>query len=253
MNVKREYKLLYVILMILVLVIATIGSTYAYWAATTSSTSNALNTGSTIYSISMELNPLYHGTTFIPMDDTDALKGLGNECKDKYGRGACSAYTIYVYGYNEGLDYISGVMNINTTNMQNISYMMLRISDEYNEENCVKIENENYCIAKEATPMGEGKDLSLGDKYDVRGMTSTKFILLMWLSNLEESQNDTDVGSFNAEVTMQAGNGGKIQGTIQSAIHIENGDNPPPTDDNTNSDNTSSEDNNPVEEESTNG
>lgn len=249
---KKEYKLMYVILMILVLTIATIGSTYAYWAATTSSTSNAVNTGSTIYSISMDLEPLYHGTTFIPMDDTDALKGLAKECKDKYGRGACSAYTIYVYGYNEGLDYISGVMDITTTNMQNISYMMLRISDEYNEENCVKIDNENYCISKEATPMGEGKELSLGEKYDVRGMTSTKFILLMWLSNLEESQNNTDIGSFNAAVTIQAGSGGKIQGSIQSAFQIENGTTPPSTDENTEENNPATGENNSTEEGTTN-
>lgn len=219
---KKEYRLLYVVFMVGILAITTIGATYAYWAATASSTNTALNTGSTIYSISMDLKPLYHDFSVIPMNDQDALKGLKNECKDKYGRGACSAYTIYVYGYNTDLDYISGVMDISTNNMQNLSYMMLRLSDIYVEDSCVTINEENYCIVKEATSIGDGIGLSLGDAYDVKGMSETKFILLIWLSNLQVGQNDSDIGSFNATITMQAGSGGEIKGSIASSIKIEN-------------------------------
>ena len=109
-------------------------------------------------------------------------------------------------------------------NMQNLSYMMLRLSDTFDEDNCVTIEEsqENYCIVKEATAIGDGVGLSLGDSYDVTGITSTKFILLMWLSNFDYSQNDIDVGSFDAIITMQAGNGGEIKGSIASAIQIDN-------------------------------
>ena len=101
---------------------------------------------------------------------------------------------------------------------------MLRLSDTFDEDNCVTIEEsqENYCIVKEATAIGDGVGLSLGDSYDVTGITSTKFILLMWLSNFDYSQNDIDVGSFDAIITMQAGNGGEIKGSIASAIQIDN-------------------------------
>ena len=218
---KREFKLLYVVLAVMVLSITTIGATYAYWTASTSSLSNAVNTGSTIYSISMNITPLYHDFSIIPMDDVDALKALGNQCKDKFDRGACSAYSIYVYDYNTDLNYISGIMDITANNMQNLSYMMLRISDVYEEGRCVVIDEESYCIVKEATSMGDGVGLSLGDSYDVTGMTSTKFILLIWLTNLNTSQNDVDIGSFDAIITMQAGNGGEIKGSISSAIKIE--------------------------------
>lgn len=222
---------MYGVLIIFVLAIATVGSTYAFWAATANSASNAVQTESTIFSISMQLNPLYHGFSVIPMNDENALKALANKCKDKYDRGACSAYTIYVYDWNENLDFISGLMDVSVTNMQNLSYMMLRRSDTYEEGKCAKVEvgtienaniiTENYCIVKEATPVGEGVGLSLGDAYDVVGMTDTKFILLMWLSNLDYSQNDIDLGSFNATITMQAGNGGQIKGSISSAVKIE--------------------------------
>ena len=57
-----------------------------------------------------------------------------------------------------------------------------------------------------------------GDKYDVTGIRETEFILLIWLKNLNTSQNDTDIGDFNAVITMQAGNGGEIKGVISSAV-----------------------------------
>ena len=39
------------------------------------------------------------------MNDGDAIKALRNQCKDKYGRGACSAYTIRVFGYSDQCKY----------------------------------------------------------------------------------------------------------------------------------------------------
>ena len=68
--------------------------------------------------------------------------------------------------------------------------------------------------------MGDGIKLSLGDAYSVVGTTDAKFILLVWLSNLKQSQNDIDIGTFEAIITMQAGNGGEIKGSIASAIEV---------------------------------
>ena len=223
MKIKNRLKIYYLIFAIGIFSLTTVGATYAYWASSANS-DNVISTNSISYSISMSISPLYHGFSFIPMDGEDTVKAIANGCKDKYDRGACSAYTIYVYDYNADLDYISGYMDVTTNNMQNLSYMMLRLSDTFDEDNCVTIEEsqENYCIVKEATAIGDGVGLSLGDSYDVTGITSTKFILLMWLSNFDYSQNDIDVGSFDAIITMQAGNGGEIKGSIASAIQIDN-------------------------------
>lgn len=218
---KINFRFFYIFIAVIVLAVSTIGATYAYWTATAASMSNAVQAKSTIYSISMDITPLYHGFSIIPMNDADALKALKNGCKDKHERGACSAYTIYVYDYNADLGYISGVMDVTTNNMQNLSYMMLRLSDVYVEEQCVLVDNKSYCVAKETTPMGDGIGLSLGDAYDIIGTESSEFILLIWLSNLNQSQNDIDVGSFEAVVTMQAGNGGEIKGSISSVIQIQ--------------------------------
>lgn len=218
---KKEGYILYGILMVAILAISVIGSTYAYITATTSSSNNSVKTKSTIYKISMNINPIYDGFSFIPMNDTDALKAVKNKCKDKYDRGACSAYKILVYDYDENLNYISGYMNITTENMKNISYMMLEKTDEYNEDNCVQIEEKNYCVAKEATKAIEEEDLSIGDSYQVSGLKEKELILVMWLTNLNESQNEFDVGSYQATVTIQAGNGGEVKGTIASAVKLD--------------------------------
>lgn len=216
-------KFIYLTIVILTTVLAITGATYAYWTATTMSTENAVKTQSTIYSISMDITPLYQVFSLIPMNDEFALKGLKNECKDKYDRGACQAYKIRVYDYNENLNFISGYMDITTVGMENLSYMMYRISDEYNEDSCVTIGEKHYCIVREAAHMQDGVGLSLGDKYDVTGTLETEFILLIWLTNLNFSQNDTDIGDFNAVITMQAGNGGEIKGSIASVIKPETG------------------------------
>lgn len=218
---KKKGYILYTILMITILTTSIIGSTYAYFTATTSSSSNSVKTKSTIYKISMNINPIYDGFSFIPMNDTDALKAVKNKCKDKYDRGACSAYKILVYDYDENLNYISGYMNITTENMKNISYMMLEKTDEYNEDNCVQIEEKNYCVVKEATKAFEEENLSIGDSYQVSGLKEKELILVIWLTNLNESQNEFDVGSYQATVTIQAGNGGEVKGTIASAVKLD--------------------------------
>ena len=219
-----KIRVFYLIVFVVVVFIFGTGTTYAYWAATANSTKESVKTESTIYSINMNVLPLYNDFSFIPMNDVDAVKALKNGCKDKYGRGACAAYTMKVFGYSNTLSHVSGFMDITTNNMQNLSYMMFRVSDTYDEEKCVNIEvfNENYCIVKEAAVVGDGVGLSLGDAYKVAGTTDTKFILLLWLSNFQYSQNDIDVGSFDAIVTMQAGNGGKVMGSISSVLEIEN-------------------------------
>lgn len=233
MDKRVEIKKLYLILFIVVVFVLGTGTTYAYWTATTSSTSEAIKTESTIYSINMEILPLYNDFSFIPMNDNDAVKALKRGCKDKYDRGACAAYKMRVFGYSNTLGYVSGYMDITTNNMINLSYMMYMESDTYDEDNCVSIEDKNYCKVLEPNHMGDGKNLTLGDKYDVAGTESVEFILLLWLTNLDERQNEFDIGNFNAVVTMQAGSGGEIKGVISSAINVDNSED----DDNSSDDN----------------
>ena len=69
--------------------------------------------------------------------------------------------------------------------------------------------------------MGEGTNLSLGEEYNVFQLEEKHLLLAIWLTNLQENQNNIDLGSFNATVTILAGSGGEIKGMIASAIHVE--------------------------------
>ena len=222
---EKKVKIYYGVFACFVLVIMTIGATYAYWTVSAGSGNQAVSTGSSVYSISMQVIPLeeYTGFSFIPMNDVDAMKALKNKCKDKYDRGACSAYQIRVYDYQKDLGYISGYLDFMTANMKNLSFMVLEEKDEFDEDKCLEINEKNFCVSKEATPMGSGEEVSMGDAYSVEGLDEKNLLLVLWLSNLEMNQNMMDIGNFNVTVTIQAGNGGEIKGTIAGAVQLDSG------------------------------
>ena len=220
----RKFKAIYALLAIFTFCLMSTGVTYAYFAANVRSESNSIQTESITYSINLDVRPIegYTGFSLIPMNNQDAMKALRNECKDKYNRGACQAYTIRVYGYSERLDHISGYLEFNTNNMENLSYMVLEEDNESEDENCLTINEKRYCLSKEATSIKE-EYLSLGNSYEVTGLAEKNLALVIWITNLNENQNDTDIGEFETTVTISAGDGGEIKGTIANALLI----NPP--------------------------
>lgn len=219
-GMKKNVLALYSVVMVVAVAIMVTGATYAYITTSTSSSSNSVNTSSTTYKISMSILPIYNGFSLIPMNDSDVLKALGNGCKDKYDRGACFAYKILVYDYSSSLEYISGYMDIVTDNMENLSYVVLESSDKEDNDSCVMINDNTYCESTDVLSTASKTNLSLGNKYFVGGMSSKELILVMWLSNLDVSQNDTDIGSFQSTITVMAGDGGEIKGTISGAVKL---------------------------------
>lgn len=218
---KKKLSVLYLVLMCSILAISTIGSTYAYWVASTQSANNEVTAESRTYNISLDISPLYTDITLIPMNDSDALKGLKNSCYDKYHRGACNAYKIRVHDFDENLEYISGTINFKTEHMENISYTVLEETEENDLEKCTMIEEKNYCLGIETTHMEKETDQSIGNSYSVRGKNEKTLILVIWLTNLNENQNESDIGSYTAEVTISAGNGGQIKGTIAGVVQSD--------------------------------
>ena len=209
----------YAIFLTFIIVVCTIGSTYAYLSATVSGT-NDVRTSSSSYSVSMRITPIYDGFSMIPMDDFDVLKAVSNGCKDKYNRGACNLYNVNVYGYDSNLDAVSGSLRVSVDNINNLSFMALEESNSYQEGSCAIIDSKNYCISNDVTHILPDTDMSFGDSYNVFGMDSKNILLVFWLTNLNMSQNLTDIGSFNASVTILLGrNGGQISGNINCALN----------------------------------
>ena len=108
-----------------------------------------------------------------------------------------------------------------------IAYLLgeeiIALYDEFDEDKCLEINEKNFCVSKEATPMGSGEEVSMGDAYSVEGLDEKNLLLVLWLSNLEMNQNTMDIGNFNVTVTIQAGNGGEIKGTIAGAVQLDSG------------------------------
>lgn len=217
----KKHRIIYLIIIIVVLISSVIGSTYAYLTSRTESASNTVKSASTSFGLSMSITPIYNDFRIIPMDDTDVIKALKNSCKDKYNRGACSAYKINVNGYDPHLITLTGKMDIELLNITNLSYMFFEEQEEITDEDtCVSINETIYCMSKEATPVSEGSDLPLGS-YDITNTNDKDFLLVLWLSNLEESQNSYDLGDYNATLTFAMGNGGSISGNIAASIGNE--------------------------------
>ncbi len=218
----KKHRIIYLLILIVVLISSVIGSTYAYLTSKTESSQNSINASSSTYSLGMDIIPVYNDFRIIPMDDNDVIKALSNNCKDKYNRGACSAYRINVNDYDTNLKSITGKMDVELSNITNLSYMFFEEKEEAtNEEECVTIDEKTYCISKEATPVLEGKDLPFGS-YDILNTTEKNFLLVLWLTNLEESQNSYDLGEYNATITFIMGDGGSITGNIVASIGKEN-------------------------------
>ena len=213
-------KKIYLIILIVVLFLSTFSGTYAYLSNTLQSHDNSVETMSSNYSLSLNITPKYTGFKTIPMDDENVIKAINKDCKDKYNRGACSAYLINLDGYDANQGLLTGTINVTLNNITNLSFMLFEQKEENNNENeCVTIDENIYCISKPATKIENEKDLPLGS-FDLSNSTEKKFLLVIWLTNLEMNQNTIDLGSYNATVSFSMGSG-KITGNIAAAIGNE--------------------------------
>ncbi len=228
---KKNSKYIGVVFLIVMLIVCIVGATYAYFLSTTVGTSD-ISATSVNYSISMNIIPVYTDFSLIPMDDSDIFKAIGNQCKDKADRGACNLYSINISGYDESVESISGTINTTLNNIQNLSYMVLE-KVSYNIEgnsNCVVVNEDNYCISKTAELIVNNTDMELGDSsYDVSLLDSKDLLLAIWLTNLDASQNEFDIGSYSSVVSVYIGDdiahiSGSISGTLKDNYSLQGGE-----------------------------
>ena len=213
-------KRVYLLILIAVLLLSIISGTYAYLTTVFNSNTNSITSAAGVYSLDLDITPLYNDFKTIPMDDTDVIKALNNSCKDKYDKGACSAYIINITDYEGSRELLTGTLNVKLNNMENLSYMLFEQKEEITNANeCLTIDENIYCVAKEATHIIHDTDLPIGS-YDISNTTSKKFLLVFWLTNLNSNQNRIDLGDYNAVITFSLG-GDIIQGNIAAAINNE--------------------------------
>lgn len=219
---NKASEIFYTATLILTFIVMSIGSTYAYFAANTSTEEGEMETSSAKFSLNLSVLPKYPNPeeglkTIIPMKDELSEKGyIGyNEtpCIDKSASAVCYVYEIKAYDFSEGIEYVSGSFNLKTENISNLSY---RLYDEENNPIPLSVDEENNPIYYDRAPSEVEK--TLGDSHDVRNKSKITLYLMVWLSDTGVSQNQTDIGTFTGTITFYAGKGGMITGKISSVI-----------------------------------
>lgn len=218
----NKAKAFYTVTIVLTLIVMSIGSTYAYFAASVKTQDNEDIARSANYSINLSVMPKYPNPEngpykLIPMKNELWEKGYNGydntPCIDKNGATVCYIYEIVVYEYSSDLEFVSGSLNITTSNISNLSY---RLFDDQNNELAIDEDETQNPIYYNS--VASGVELPLGDAIYVKGKEQVTLYLMIWLTDTLKPQNETDIGTFSGSVTFYAGKGGQIAGIISSAI-----------------------------------
>lgn len=188
------------IISVLLLFVMLIGATFSFFAVAIND-SNSIAAEAATFGGAVEISALYTGKPLIPMDDTDVEIAFNdtNKCVDIYGYGACQAYNITVTNTGNRSSYI-GTINFNLNRIENLKYTLIDDNgDEYVEKTLILTDT----------------DQSLGDSFFLNKDESKTFHLIIWLSNIEDFQDNEDAGgSFSASVTYTSSMGTRITGTF---------------------------------------
>ncbi len=189
------------IISILTMLVILIGSTFAYFAISTSSTEGAVATEAAVINIKLDVLPLYTGKPLIPTNDSDIDIAYQNQCVDRYDRGACSAYTIKVRNDGQDTEFV-GTINFTLEDITNFKYLVLDNNDNVYQSTVV---------------VDAGNEQSLGNKFSLVSGTERTFILIVWLPNFNYEQDSDDAnGHFSATVTYTSAFGSRVTGTFSS-------------------------------------
>lgn len=204
MNGNKINKLL-LVTSILSIIILSIGITFSYFSYKKITSSDAISLEAGKINLSLTISPIYTGHKLFPLNDSDILIAYNNKCMGDNGFGACLAYNIEISNYSTMQELI-GTIDFTVNNIKNLSYIVLD-------------ENNNIYLDKVSIKDGNDK-LPLGSKFTLDNAsnllpTKRNFILVIWLTNLDESQDEYDAyGTFNANITYSSIYGNNITGTI---------------------------------------
>ena len=187
------------VIYVLTFIFVTVGSTFAFFSQANGSNEGALASMSTRVGINLYVDPLFTGKELIPMDDANVDIALENSCVDIHEFGACQAYIITVENVGEELSY-DGIINFDITGITHLKYLLY---DEIGE------------TYTPITAVETGTDQSLGDAFVLPKDGTRVFKLVIWLSNIDDYQDEYDGGGrFNATVTYRSLTGVEITGSI---------------------------------------
>ena len=185
----------------------TFGTTFAFFSSTVKK-NDALEVGSANYKLSLDSRVLYNEKTIIPTNDNDIMLALNNRCIDDLGFGACYAYTITMKSEGEDQEVL-GKFQLLAEELPNLKYMILD-ADNMDDDG-------NYSIYKDIA-FANSEYETIGEPIKLENGNVRSFILLIWLSNLDNSQNKEAGKSFKGNITINSTLGSKITGTINARL-----------------------------------
>ena len=203
MKKDNELKLFLLITSVLSIIMILIGTTYSYFNMSARSKLNSIAAEAGKIKLGLTVTGKYTSHKLIPMEDKYIERAYQNKCVDENNRGACLAYDLEVINLSEKASVI-GTINFNTTNIENLTYMVL---------------DEDGNIFQDVTHINTSANLSLGPSFSLeQGSEETPvsktFTLLVWLTDTNEIQDDESNGNFDAVVTYSLADGNKITAQI---------------------------------------
>ena len=192
-----------------------IGGTFSYFTLSTMSKMNALAVSAGKVRLGLGVSPVYTGYPIIPLKDEYISVAYKQKCKDDLDRGACLAYGLEVFNFEEKSE-IEGIIDFHLNGLENLSYMVLDENDNVYLD-ITHINKDN------PTNLSLGKAFTLAKAVD--GITpSKKFTLLIWLTDNNDVQDETDAGkSFSADITYRTSEGGRLTASVDGK-QAENSD-----------------------------
>ena len=211
MKEKKGIKINFMgVVSVLTLIVMGIGSSFAFFTASGVGELESMNVSSVKIVMNLGIDPLYTGKPMLPTNDEDIDKAFKNQCIDSFGSGACIAYTVII----ENLGYEQeGVATFTAESdyIKNLKYMIL--------------DNDNdYAILKGPTPAMNATDeehLS-GVPVKLKSDNDKKILtIVIWLSNLDEPQDEEQGASFIGQVSFESTAGAKITGTMNENLILQ--------------------------------
>jgi len=200
-NENNKESKFFIIVSLLTLIVMTFGATMAYYVSVIKSGDDDydIKLASQAPHLTLSISALYNSKKIIPTNDLDIFTALEHECIDKYDFGACYAYNIEIVNDSIPQD-ITGLFKMELSeNIQNMKYMFL------------DADNNNEIFQDiDSAPINFKE---IGSSIHLESGESKKLILIIWLSNLDYSQDDETAGTFTGEFSVTS-TGGRLTGTI---------------------------------------
>lgn len=202
-NKANKFLLITTILSVCVLLV---GITFSYFTISNRSKLDAVSAEAGKVVLGLGVSDMTSGIKLIPTRDEDIMTAYLHNCIDDYGYGACNVFNFTLSNFSYKQDII-GKISFKVDNIKHLSYMVLD-------------DNDNIYLDKTSIDVNNSNDLSLGDGFMLEEGSSTtpisrNFKLVVWLSNIDEAQDEDDAGgSYSASVTYYSVLGSELTGSV---------------------------------------